>query len=249
MIEVERKFVLSDMKSTTSIESKLVDLGMAKKEEAYMVDWYFDLHVPTLTPLDNWLRYREVLGKGASWQLKKGQRHEGGVTVYEEIEGVEAVQQALSSISWKTGKSSSKPVSEYEGRHVPELPDPTCGLMPFCRIETRRTSWSYPNGDSSAIAVDLDVTNFGYMVGEVEIVVETMEGVQDARQRIEEFLRFLVPSQALHEETAVGKLEHYLMAHRPEYYRACVESGSILAKPLIASSSDGVHLQEDYHVP
>lgn len=230
MLEVERKFVLSDMESTASIESKLVDLGMAKKEETFMVDWYFDLQVPTLTPLDNWLRYREVSGNGASWQLKKGQRHEGGVTVYEEVEGDEAVQQALSAIHWQTETSSITPIAEYEGRQVPELPDPTCGLLPFCRIETRRASWRYLNGDSSSIAVDLDVTNFGYMVGEVEIVVETKEEVQEARQKIEEFLRLHVPAPAANAETAVGKLEHYLMAHRPEFYQACVESGSILAK-------------------
>ena len=35
------------------------------------------------------------------------------------------------------------------------------------------------------------------MVGEVEIVVETMDGVQDARQRIEEFLLDHVDNEAI----------------------------------------------------
>jgi hypothetical protein len=57
---------------TTSIESKLVTLRMAKKEGTYMVDRHFDSHAPTWTPLDNWLRYREVSVNGSSWQLYKG---------------------------------------------------------------------------------------------------------------------------------------------------------------------------------
>jgi thiamine-triphosphatase len=230
MLEVEQKFVLSDVESTTSIESKLVDLGMAKNGETYMVDWYFDLDVPTLTPLDKWLRYRDVLGKGGVWQLKKGQRHEGGVTVYEEVEGDEAVQQALDIINWQTEMPPTTPITEYEGYQIPDLPDPTCGLVPFCRLETKRTCWRYPHGDSSSLAVDLDVTNYGYMVGEVEIVVETKDEVQEAQHRIEEFARFLLPSLDSEAEPAVGKLEHYLMAHRPEFYRACVERGNIPAK-------------------
>lgn len=230
MLEVERKFVLSDMESTTAIESKLVDLGMTRKGEINMVDWYFDLDVPTLTPLDNWLRYREVSGNGGVWQLKKGQQHQGGVTVYEEVDGDEAVRQALSSINWLTGLSLTTAISQYEGHQVPDLPVPNCGLVPFCRLETKRTCWRYPHGSSSSLAVDLDVTGHGYMVGEVEMVVETKDELQEARHTIEEFVQFLVPTVGSEAEPAVGKLEQYLMAHRPEYYRACVEAGSLPAK-------------------
>jgi hypothetical protein len=50
---------------------------------------YFDLAVPVLTPMDNWLRHREVSGTRGSWQHRRG----GSVACirvvqyYDEVEG------------------------------------------------------------------------------------------------------------------------------------------------------------------
>jgi adenylate cyclase class IV len=236
LIEVEQKFVLSDGSASSTIQSKLQDLGMQQRGEQFlMVDWYFDLAVPTLTPRDNWLRYRTIneAKAGGTWQLKKGQRqHEGGATVYQEIEGDEAVRETLSMIPVQSVVATTSPIMiDYEGYRIPELPgDPSsCGLLlvPFCRIETKRSSWGFPN-EQHGLTVDLDATNFGYMVGEVEMVVETNEEVDAARQQIKDFLRQLIPTQEVR-QPAVGKLERYLMEHRPEHYQACVEGGSIVA--------------------
>jgi hypothetical protein len=113
---------------------------------------------------------------------------------------------------------------------VPDLPNPSCGLEPFCRLETNRTTWKYPHGDSTSLTVDLDRSNYGYMVGEVELVVDTKECVDEAQSRIDEFIRKLIPEETADSPPAIGKLEHYLMFHRPEHYRACIKSGSIATR-------------------
>lgn len=230
MFEVERKFVLDDVEAVVAIESKLMELGLFKVGEKFMVDWYFDLSVPVLTPMDNWLRYREVSGTSGSWQLKKGEQHSSGCTVYDEIEGDEAIQQALALVTGTAVQLPTKLNAQHRGYLVPDLPDPSCGLEPFCRLETNRTTWKYAHGDSRSLTVDLDRSNYGYMVGEVELVVDTKEQVHEAQSRIDEFMRKLIPEQITDSPPAIGKLEHYLKFHRPEHYRACIESGSITTK-------------------
>lgn len=224
-VEIEQKFVTTD---DGTIETRLVELGLTKQEEIVMVDWYFDTMEPILTPRDLWLRHRETKGKSV-WQLKKGGKHTGGTTVYQEIEGVEAVKVAIESIPSTTGPDSlAKPEKLsfplFDGHKVPELPI-ACPLVPFARIHTTRSSWLFGSSNKK-MSVDLDRTEHGYTVGEVETVVEDDSKIDEGTEEVKAFLRQLLPGN-VPDTPAVGKLENYLMTHRPEHYEACIRGGSI----------------------
>jgi thiamine-triphosphatase len=178
-----------------------------------------------LTPKDNWLRFRET-EKKSSWQLKRGRQHKDGATVYEELEGGEAIEASIAMLK-DVDPVTTIPTVEFHGHVVPQLPRPT-GLVPFARIETHRSSWSYSGEWDSftGLVVDLDGTQYGYMVGEIEAVVYNDSDITLARERISSLLQKLSPEQSISLQIPVGKLEHFLVRHCPDHYKACVESGS-----------------------
>jgi hypothetical protein len=142
-------------------------------------------------------------------------------------------------------------------------------LAPFARIVTRRSHWIHKDrqrADASdrfaGLVVDLDATDFGHAVGEVEALVEApadsahdddrnpnQDAVVAAQHLIRDFLRHVIyrgdveddgGSQARVESDepqrnrapAQGKLECYLEKFRPELYVALVEAG-ILRMPSL----------------
>jgi len=222
-LEIEQKFTLPD----GSIEEQLLNLGMVKGSEMTMVDWYYDVAAPhwILTPQDCWLRFRET-PKERCWQLKRGRIHcSGGSTVYEETEGTEAVKIAISMLP---NHSQLKLPTEEVNVNVTERLE-SYNIVPFARIETVRSSWR-PKDDNSphtGLCVDLDKTDFGYIVGEVEIVVNKEEDVEAARQRVGKFVASLVPDPDESTDPAIGKLEHYMQRYCKEQYDACIQGGSI----------------------
>jgi thiamine-triphosphatase len=217
MLEVEQKFAIADQ---VAIREKLQQMGMKPIKERQIIDWYFDLDPPVLSPRDLWLRYREVKGQQGRWELKKGRKHAGGVTVYEEVEGEKAFYETVSMIPNASGMLSNHPsVTEFEGHFVPKLPDPSCGLVPFCRLDTTRSTWAHGR-DPSGIIVDLDISNYGYMVGEAELVVSRDDQIADAKRRIQLFLKELNVSFDTGLPT-LGKLEYYLAKYRPEHFKMC----------------------------
>jgi adenylate cyclase class IV len=232
MLEVEQKFVIADLEAAQKVETTLIHQGMTKKEEITLIDWYFDLESPTLTPQDNWLRFRQVLPKEGTWELKIGRRHDvfTGTTIYHEVEGISAIQEALNRIPFSKRNERSESMKFFEGFQVPELPEYAQCLIPFCRLETKRTSWHYANDDSKNIKIDIDVTNNGYLVGEVEHIVETDDQVENAQKEISMYINLLRGDNNQIEERAIGKLEYYLMTFRPDHYRACLEGGSLATK-------------------
>lgn len=226
-LEVEQKFALDENRSL--VEARLKELGFRKTGEVDMEDWYFDTPDPhwTLTPKDCWLRCRQT-HESSTWQLKRGRRHQDGATVYEELEDEEAIEASISMLP--DNDVAVVVPEEYEGRTVPKFPRSNLlPLVPFALIATHRTSWKF-GGESEAydgLTVDLDGTQYGYMVGEVEAVVYNNDDVSLAKDRINSLIGEIVPEQNRSGPVPVGKLEHYLIRHRPDHYRACVEGGSI----------------------
>jgi hypothetical protein len=82
------------------------------------------------------------------------------------------------------------------------------------------------------LTVDLDRTDFGYRVGEVEIVVSDRQDVDAAWQDIATFLKELIPTSNDVDQEPLGKLELYLMKHRLDFYRACVQGGSMMESTM-----------------
>jgi thiamine-triphosphatase len=224
-IEVEQKFSLND-RNTEDVESRLKDLGFAPSDSIEMTDWYFDVPSYDVLRKDCWLRYRAMKSQG-QWQLKKGQSdHVGSSTVYEEVEGMDAVKMACDLVS---SSLEDKPSFSYEGYTVPNFPVSGTSFFPFARIFTLRTTWKNTDKEDQAfLSVDLDTTDFGYAVGEVEVVVEDKTDIDSARLRIRSLIESLRDANEDEDPQQVtGKLEYYLQRNRPTLYGICLDSGVI----------------------
>lgn len=186
---------------------------------------------------------------GGVWELKVGRsggrgQAGGGVTVYEEVQGEKAVGDALRDLAWLPEDASAAEGfgPSYAAFEVPSIPEGWRGcLIPFARIETSRSSWTIPEGRTEAadaaakfagLAVDLDGTDFGYMVGEVEAVVHDENKIDGARDRIKTLVSELAFGEADTggDSVAVGKLEFFLMNESPDHYEACVKAGTMRSK-------------------
>mmetsp|Transcript_25286 Transcript_25286/g.54431 ORF Transcript_25286/g.54431 Transcript_25286/m.54431 type:complete len:345 (+) Transcript_25286:75-1109(+) len=216
--------------------------------------WHFSLN-------DCWFRYREKKikvmknwGWRGAWQVKRGkmekngemgERDNDGMTVYEELQGKDAKELILGMLAdlsdvevldttseVDVDPPSSAFDSNYDGHDIPYLAGAE-KLVPFARLETFRTSYE-ANNDSefSSLKVDVDKTGFGYMVGEVEAVLNNVSEdnvqVEAAKEQIRKLVD-LISSENENDEpmVAIGKLEYYLINNHRDHYDACVKSGVI----------------------
>ena len=230
-LEVEVKFHLIDT-DLKKLEQRILDLGFSSKGDAYrMVDWYFDTPRYDLVRQDCWLRFRRNDSKQGQWELKRGQTNTDRTTVYQEIEGIPGFMTALSLLptdaSNKPAPAIPNDLASFDD-DVPALPQADSGLIPFARIVTDRTSYTRVDNGTGNLSIDLDTTDFGHAVGEVEAVVESEDELPLARARIQETLEQLLGSknnEALTNKPAQGKLEVYIETRRPELYRILVDAG------------------------
>lgn len=183
------------------------------------------------------------------------------LTVYEEFAGDEAIELAMSiiqknalSIDEENNENNNPKnknndprndkdgVDEFmDGYKIPKLPRANtnfnCELVPFARIKTTRSSWKMQvksdDGDNE-LTVDIDATDFGHMVGEVEELVNREEDVSASKERVKEITSIISGKGSNNEEDddspALGKLELYLIRNRKDHFDACVKSGSMKGK-------------------
>ena len=234
VLEIEEKFSLNNQ-NLESFKSHLSSLGFKPEKTVSMTDWYFDLPSYQLVRQDCWLRYRSLRNQG-QWQLKIGQPDShGSSTVYEEVEGADALKMVCEMVA--TGSSEQLKPLENDAKisydkvwTVPEFPE-DIGMVPFARIFTERESWKCPVQDGElALSIDLDSTDFGYAVGEVETVVEKDSEIPAARQAIRELIDKIKTNQESDDAVATGKLEYYLQMNRPALYDLCLKSGVLQQK-------------------
>ncbi len=260
-IEIEKKFCIPNEQSAIRLEQTLTSLGFTISHTEEFVDWYFDLPAPNwhFALNDCWFRYREkkvkVLnnwGWKGSWQVKRGNKEEGSrgndsMTVYEEFQGEVAKklirdmilqQSCLSEVVGASSETDSPPSSStlnsnYDGHEVPYLAGAE-SLVPFARIETIRTCFEAANDNEfSDLKVDIDKTNFGHMVGEVEAVVDDGSNdkarVEATKEKISRLVDLILSKSELDcSVDAIGKLEYYLINNRRDLYDACVKAGSLV---------------------
>ncbi|XP_069817740.1 thiamine-triphosphatase isoform X2 [Dendropsophus ebraccatus] len=201
-IEVERKFVPGP-----DVEQKLSALGAELVEEITFRDAYYDSPDLHLTLNDMWLRRRED-----SWELKhppqRGARGlNGASTQYMELTSEGDILRR---------------VSEELGIPCP-LNIESLGLNEFATFVTRRRRFQLPLVENSKtkVVVDLDEADFGFAVGEVEVLVKTQEEVEDAFKKVEEICRQL----GVFRETPVqGKVSTFLQLNRADHYRQLLEA-------------------------
>jgi predicted adenylyl cyclase CyaB len=192
MIEVEKKFILSD-DDIGRLTNGAEFLGEKK-----MKDVYYDTKDFLLTCADKWLRLR-----GARWELKLPLRTDGGWhDQYRELETEEEISNEL-------GLDTKKQLEEELAR---------AGYEPFASIITTRKK--YKKGD---FTIDLDEVDFGYKIGEIELMVNDESDMPGAIEKITNFAK----KAGLTMAPVRGKLIEYLRRNSPKHYQALIDAGVI----------------------
>lgn len=201
-IEVERKFVPG-----LDVEKTLGILGAELLEETTFRDSYYDSPNLCLTLNDLWLRRR-----GDSWELKhppqRGTRGlKGASTQYMELTSEDDI---ICRLSEELGVPSPPNIESF-------------GLNMFASFVTRRRRFHLPivENSNTKVVVDLDEADFGFAVGEVEVLVQTQEEVENALKKVEEICRKL----GVYRETPVqGKVSTFLEMNCADHYRKLMEA-------------------------
>lgn len=155
-------------------------------------DQYFDTPKFDLTLKDMWLRKRKEC-----WELKCPTRVDGTeemsgeqskaaalCTCYKEVTNLPEIQLRVKEVMkefCKDGKSSS--LQEDEESFLSKM-----NLVCFAEFTTVRQSFTL---EEEGVQIDLDQADFGYSVGEIEVLVPEGRNVQSALEKIERTARML----------------------------------------------------------
>uniref|UniRef100_A0A673CM77 Thiamine triphosphatase n=1 Tax=Sphaeramia orbicularis TaxID=375764 RepID=A0A673CM77_9TELE len=156
-------------------------------------DQYFDTSAFNLTLKDMWLRKR----KGC-WELKCPASL---CSRYQEITDL--------SKSKRQRNAEEQCLSEDES-WLKEL-----NLGCFAEFTTVRRSFTV---DEDGVQIDLDQADFGYSVGEIEVIVSDGGDVQSALEKIRKTAERLGELTDEQKTLLGGKMNVFLKRHRPEHY-------------------------------
>jgi hypothetical protein len=157
--EVEARFIVQD-----GIDSRIADLGGLMKREVTFTDYYYDTKDWKLTLEDFWVRRRDTL-----WQLKyppaSGRSAQNTPCAqYDETEDEQEICRLVSPLL-----SSSDVAPQDVAALMAES-----GCKAFSEYITTRRSYVFPQEHN--VSVDMDVTDFGYQVGEIETLTTGSTG-------------------------------------------------------------------------
>lgn len=211
LIEVERKFVPGP-----DMEERLQELGCTLEHRVTFRDTYYDTSELSLMRSDHWLRQRQ----GSGWELK--------------CPGVAGVPGPHNEYVELTSESAIvAQLFDLLEAEKPEMAGVAAVLHPLKLQEvasfiTTRSSWklalSEGHEQEPLLRVDLDSTDFGYAVGEVEVMVHEKAEVSAALEKIFSFSRLLgVAAQ----EKVPAKLLVYLQRFRPLDYQRLLEANGL----------------------
>ncbi|XP_043960144.1 thiamine-triphosphatase [Gambusia affinis] len=208
-VEVEQKF-LFDSDTLKAIE----DIGDCVGQKQFH-DQYFDTPDFQLTLRDVWLRRRKL-----SWELKcpidpvngaaEPGREQSLCTRYKEITNLPEIYQRVREVIKDTREDcdADVPPSDEDDSWLSKLE-----LCCFAEFTTTRRSFTLKGEDG--VKIDLDQADFGYHVGEIEVLVPEGGDIQSAQEKI----RHTAQRLGLNEERRVeGKMTVYLKRYRPEQY-------------------------------
>lgn len=159
-VEVERKF-----KVTADTKIKLVEIGAELHKEKVFLDKYYDNPNYSLTLKDCWLRQRNE-----SWELKvvNGQFTKLA-SQYQEITETNEIADFLVNHFHRL---------DLKGLAV-DLVIKKLDLQPFVEYTTTRQTYFLPE-----CIIDLDLTDFGYQVGEIEVMATDKSQIPRALETI-----------------------------------------------------------------
>ncbi|XP_019636882.1 PREDICTED: thiamine-triphosphatase-like isoform X1 [Branchiostoma belcheri] len=198
VIEVERKFSFSE-----GSEEKLRKAGAVCKEESSFHDVYFDTEEFVLTLADHWLRKRE-----GRWELKcppASRDRASLVEQYVELQHeADILKQLAAILNVRAGS-----VDELVRR---------ASCEPFCNFQTDRKTYTLEGG----FKIDLDQTDFGFRVGEIELICQKQDDVPEALRKIDA----LAEKLGFVSKTKIpGKMSAFLKTFREKHYDALVKGG------------------------
>ncbi|XP_044194855.1 thiamine-triphosphatase isoform X2 [Thunnus albacares] len=211
-VEVERKFLCSADTLKT-----LEEMGVCDGQRQFH-DQYFDTPVFDLTLKDMWLRKR----KGC-WELKcptttvnrteetSGEQSKAAAlcTRYKEITNLPDIQQRVKEvIKEDTDSETAEKISSQEDESWLSKMNLVC----FAEFTTVRRSFTL---EEEGVQIDLDQADFGYHVGEIEVLVPEGGDEQSALEKIERTAQKLGLTG---HQRVEGKMNIYLKRNRPEHY-------------------------------
>lgn len=189
MIEVEKKFAIQ------KDELARLTTGAHFLGEKKFTDIYYDTADYVLTKKDIWLRSRT--GK---FELKfpmNGTNKKHDMTAYDEIEDDTA-------ISAKLGISGDGAFKEMLA---------ISGYVPFATIVTTRSKY-----EKDGFHIDVDETDFGYSILEIELMVPSEGEISEAYKRILDFAA--ANGISVSEKRIRGKVIEYIRRNNPNHLRA-----------------------------
>ncbi|XP_019942781.1 thiamine-triphosphatase [Paralichthys olivaceus] len=206
-VEVERKFIC-DADTLKTLE----ELGAVCVGQKQFQDQYFDNPQFDLTLRDMWLRKR----KGC-WELKCPAEETSGeqsraaalCTRYKEITSLHEIQLRVAAIIPDVCEDRD---TETASSHQDESWLSRKNLACFAEFTTLRQSFNLEEG---GVQIDLDQADFGYHVGELEVVIPEGGDVQAALEKIERTAQKLGLTG---DRRVEGKMNVFLKRYHPEHY-------------------------------
>ena len=203
MLEVEVKIILEG-----DAEKRLIE-GADFVNEKVMADTYFDTPDFSLTTKDKWLRKRNN-----QFELKLpydeteliGSRE---IDRYHELDSEDEIRRSLNITENKSLEEDLK----------------NNNIIPFATIVTTRKN--YKNGKFNVVIDELD---YGYKLGEIEMVVEDNTKDEEAK---EEVINFAKERGLKYSAKGIGKVIEYLRRHSPKHIHVLVKSGAVEESSLL----------------
>ncbi|XP_049912345.1 thiamine-triphosphatase isoform X2 [Epinephelus moara] len=210
-VEVERKFVCNADTLKT-----LEEIGVCVGQHQFC-DQYFDTSKFDLTLKDIWLRKRTgccelkcpVAVNGT--EEKSGEQSKAAALCsrYKEITNLPEIQLRVKEVIkavCEDGETETSPPQEDES-WLSKM-----NLMCFAEYTTVRRSFTL---EEEGVKIDLDQADFGYHVGEIEVLVPEGGDMQSALGKIERTARKLGLTG---DQQVEGKMHVYLKKKNPEHY-------------------------------
>jgi len=194
MIEVEKKFTLSEA------EIEKLTQGAEFVGEKIFTDTYFDSPDYKLTTRDKWLRLR-----GDRFELKLPMNEGKGASdrkldQYEELDSDDEIRRVLGL--------------KQQGTLREDLE--VCGYKSFASFTTTRRKFK-----SGEFVIDLDVMDFGYSIGEIELMVSDESEMEQALDRILAFAN----KQGLVIAPVRAKVIEFINRNNADHYEALKKAG------------------------
>ena len=189
-------------------------------------DVYYDNHLANypLTSNDIWLRQRDD-----KWECKTPVNLTASMDSYDELKDINAIKEFLDKelnkyqeIKKLSHQSSNIP---YEYKGFKEFLFNNYNLTPFCTISTQRHSYLL----NKTFTMDLDTADFGHTVGEIELIVESQDKIQDAEKRIALFMKehdWFFETEGV----VMGKLTAYISRFNQKQWECMKKSGVVKRK-------------------